>query len=130
MAERMVMPGRPRRRQRVTALIAIAILALGGYALFVRGHRAAPAQEHVEAPPGPLESTSTAPLAGGGTEPSPLAVRLNQAGDVMRGDFKHPPRSALLFDLDTGRVLWPRDPPRGPPLASPAEVMTAPGVAG
>ena len=24
--------------------------------------------------------------------------------------FKHPPRSGLLFDLDTGRVLWRRDP--------------------
>jgi D-alanyl-D-alanine carboxypeptidase (penicillin-binding protein 5/6) len=126
MARRAVMGRRRRRRQPFTALIAIVVLALGGYALFLRGHGApAPVQEHVEAPPGPLEPSSTAPLAGGGTEPSPLAVRLNQAGDAIRINFKHPPRSALLFDIDTGRVLWRRDPTRVLPIASLTKMMTA-----
>ena len=43
----------------------------------------------------------------------------------MRLRFKHPPRSGLLFDLDTGRVLWRRDPTRVLPIASLTKMMTA-----
>jgi serine-type D-Ala-D-Ala carboxypeptidase (penicillin-binding protein 5/6) len=39
--------------------------------------------------------------------------------------FKRPPRSGLLFDLDTGRVLWRRDPTRVLPIASLTKMMTA-----
>ncbi len=61
--------------------------------------------QRTTAPHGPLQDSGTAPLAGGGTAPSPLAVRLDLAGDPVSVRFKKPPRSALLFDLDTGRVL-------------------------
>ena len=125
MAGRVGMRGRRRRRARFTALIAIVLLALGAYALVLRGKDHPSPQERVEAPPGPLEPSSTAPLAGGGTEPSPLAVRLDQPGDAIQMDFKHPPRSALLFDIDTGRVLWRRDPTRVLPIASLTKMMTA-----
>jgi D-alanyl-D-alanine carboxypeptidase len=77
------------------------------------------------APPGPLKDSSTAPLAGGGTAPSPLSVRLDLAGDPVSVKFKKPPGSALLFDLDTGRVLWRRDPTRVMPIASLTKMMTA-----
>ena len=76
-------------------------------------------------PPNPLQESGTAPLAGGGTAPSPLAVRLDQPGDNVRIDFKHPPRSALLFDIDTGKVLYRRDPTRVLPIASLTKMMTA-----
>ena len=39
--------------------------------------------------------------------------------------FKKPPRSGLLFDLDTGRVLWRHDPTRVLPIASLTKMMTA-----
>ena len=39
--------------------------------------------------------------------------------------FKHPPRSGLLFDIDTGRVLWRHDPTRVLPIASLTKMMTA-----
>jgi len=39
--------------------------------------------------------------------------------------FKHPPRSGLLFDLDTGAVLWRRQPDRVLPIASLTKMMTA-----
>ena len=76
-----------------------------------------PAPAQAEAPPGPLQETGTAPLAGGGTAPSPLAVRLDDPRDAVQIKFKRPPRAALLFDLDTGQVLWRRDPTRVLPIA-------------
>jgi D-alanyl-D-alanine carboxypeptidase (penicillin-binding protein 5/6) len=39
--------------------------------------------------------------------------------------FKHPPRSGLLFDLDTGEVLWRHRPDRVLPIASLTKMMTA-----
>jgi D-alanyl-D-alanine carboxypeptidase len=39
--------------------------------------------------------------------------------------FHHPPRAGLLFDLDTGRVLWSLNATRVLPIASLAKMMTA-----
>jgi D-alanyl-D-alanine carboxypeptidase len=52
-------------------------------------------------------------------------VRLDDPRDLVRLRFKHPPRSGLLFDLDTGQVLWRRDPTRVLPIASLTKMMTA-----
>jgi D-alanyl-D-alanine carboxypeptidase (penicillin-binding protein 5/6) len=73
----------------------------------------------------PLVEDAPAPLAGGGTAPSPLSVRLDDPRDPVTLRFKRPPRSGLLFDLDTGRVLWRRDPTRVLPIASLTKMMTA-----
>jgi serine-type D-Ala-D-Ala carboxypeptidase (penicillin-binding protein 5/6) len=76
------------------------------------------------APSAPFD-TGTAPLAGGGTAPSPLAVQLDGPADVVRTNFKVQPRGGVLFDLDTGRVLWRRNPTRVLPIASLTKMMTA-----
>jgi D-alanyl-D-alanine carboxypeptidase len=39
--------------------------------------------------------------------------------------FHHQPRAGILVDLDTGRVLWQRDPTRVVPIASLTKMMTA-----
>lgn len=39
--------------------------------------------------------------------------------------FQHPPRAGLLFDLDTGRVLWALNPTERRPIASLTKMMTA-----
>lgn len=70
----------------------------------------------LQAANGPL----SAPLA-----PEPLAVRLDDVADRVVVAFKKPPRAGLLFDLDTGRVLWRREPLRRLPIASVTKVMTA-----
>lgn len=57
--------------------------------------------------------------------PTPLAVKLDDVDDPVVVDFKQPPRSGLLFDLDTGEVLWRRDPLRRLPIASVTKMMTA-----
>ncbi len=40
-------------------------------------------------------------------------------------DFKQAPRAGILFDVDTGRVLWERHPRRELPIASLTKMMTA-----
>src|SRR3954453_1757856 len=57
--------------------------------------------------------------------PRPLAVDLANTSDPVVVAFKHPPRGGLLFDLDTGEVLWRRLPERILPLASLTKMMTA-----
>jgi serine-type D-Ala-D-Ala carboxypeptidase (penicillin-binding protein 5/6) len=56
--------------------------------------------------------------------PRPLAVKLAER-DTVRLRFTHPPRSGLLFDLDTGRVLWRHEPEKVLPIASLTKMMTA-----
>jgi D-alanyl-D-alanine carboxypeptidase (penicillin-binding protein 5/6) len=60
-----------------------------------------------------------------GTAPTPLAVRLGDPTDSVRLSFKHPPRAGVLFDVQTGKVLWRRNPTRQLPIASLTKMMTA-----
>jgi D-alanyl-D-alanine carboxypeptidase len=55
----------------------------------------------------------------------PLTLRLDSAGDPVVVAFKQPPRSGVMFDLDTGEVLWRRLPERELPIASLTKMMTA-----
>jgi serine-type D-Ala-D-Ala carboxypeptidase (penicillin-binding protein 5/6) len=120
--------GRRRKRRRWPRLVAVLMLlgvGLGAGLTLAPKHEPkppAPATPTVEAP---LSDSGPAPLAGGGTAPSPLSVRLDDPRDLVRLRFKHPPRSGLMFDLDTGQVLWRRDPTRVLPIASLTKMMTA-----
>jgi D-alanyl-D-alanine carboxypeptidase (penicillin-binding protein 5/6) len=120
--------GRKRRRRRWPNLLAVILLLGAGAAaaviLMARDDAPAP-RRPASTPANGLVNGAPAPLAGGGTAPSPLSVRLDDPGDAVRLRFKHPPRSGLLFDLDTGRVLWRRDPTRVLPIASLTKMMTA-----
>jgi serine-type D-Ala-D-Ala carboxypeptidase (penicillin-binding protein 5/6) len=55
---------------------------------------------------------------------SPYAVALERP-DAFRIHFKHPPRGAIVFDLQTGSVLWRRNPLERMPIASLTKLMTA-----
>ena len=81
-----------------------------------------------EAPPQAQAPAVGAPLqaANGPIEAQrrPLAVRLDRP-DRLRVAWGRAPRAGLLFDLDTGEVLWRRDPLRVRPIASLTKVMTA-----
>jgi D-alanyl-D-alanine carboxypeptidase (penicillin-binding protein 5/6) len=120
--------GRRRRRRRWRPAAAVLALAMAVTLLWAgrAGDPDPPRPRASESPaPGPLLDSGTAPLAGGGTAPSPLAVKLDDPRDVVSVRFKKPPRSGLLFDLDTGRVLWRHRPERVLPIASLTKVMTA-----
>jgi D-alanyl-D-alanine carboxypeptidase (penicillin-binding protein 5/6) len=111
-------------RRRIALLVAVA--AFGALAVLLLGDQggvrpAAPSA----ATPAPLPSAGPAPLGGTGTAPAPLAVRLAVRGDPVQVDFEHPPSAGLLFDLDTGRVLWRRNASRVLPIASLTKMMTA-----
>ena len=80
-----------------------------------------PAQRHrrprrrpatATAPPGPLQDSATAPLAGGGTAPSPLAVRLDLPGDPVQDQVQE---AAAL-----GAAVRPRHRPGAVPQRSDA----------
>jgi len=81
----------------------------------------------VRAPPQAPPATTPGPGAALdlGTAPAPLAVRLADPRDTVDPGFRHPPRAGLLFDLDTGRVLWRRRPTARRPIASLTKMMTA-----
>src|SRR5215212_6550921 len=118
---------RHRRRRWPTILAVVALLGVGGAAARILWQDNVPGAPQRAVPPAApaLADGAPAPLAGGGTAPSPLSVRLDDPRDAVRLRFKHPPRSGLLFDLDTGRVLWRRDPTRVLPIASLTKMMTA-----
>ena len=121
--------GRRRRRRRwpavaLVALTAAVTLLLAGRAGDPDAPRPRAAAEQTPAP-GPLLDPGTAPLAGGGTAPSPLAVKLDDPRDTVATGFRRPPAAGLLFDLDSGRVLWRHRPERVLPIASLTKMMTA-----
>ena len=120
--------GRRRRRRRAPAvLVIVALLAVAAAAvlLVVEQRDGSDSAKRTAPPRQTTGALDLEPLAGGGTAPSPLSVRLDQGGDPVRARFKHMPRSGLMFDLDTGRVLWRHQPTRVLPIASLTKMMTA-----
>jgi serine-type D-Ala-D-Ala carboxypeptidase (penicillin-binding protein 5/6) len=61
---------------------------------------------------GSLQPRSPAPLRGGGA-------------DAFEVDWRRPPRAALVFDVDSGDVLYRHRPRRVLPIASLTKIMTA-----
>jgi serine-type D-Ala-D-Ala carboxypeptidase (penicillin-binding protein 5/6) len=79
-----------------------------------------PARELVEQT-APREPSEPGPLVEGEPVPSiPLA-----GVDAFHVRMRKPPRAALVFDLDSGDVLWRRRPLRTLPMASLTKIMTA-----
>jgi len=73
---------------------------------------------------GSLQQFSNGPIAPAAAT-SPLVVHLERGADPVRIRFGHQPRGGLLFDLDSGRVLWRHNPTRVLPIASLTKIMTA-----
>jgi D-alanyl-D-alanine carboxypeptidase len=103
--------------------VLFALLALagcgGGGAASTTTHRA-----RAQLVAAPLQ-VSNGPAQAADPGARPLALALSATADRVRVAFKHPPRSGLLFDLDTGKVLWRRQPDRVLPIASLTKMMTA-----
>ena len=127
MPYRLLQGGARRRRRRWKPVAAVLVLALAATLLLAgrAGDPDPPRRTTAPPAPGPLLDSGTAPLAGGGTAPSPLAVQLEGAPDVVRMDFRKPPRAGLMFDIDSGLVLWRHRPERVLPIASLTKMMTA-----
>ena len=123
-----MLQGGSRRRRSGRLPVAIALLlaplavAAAAYLAFVRDNG-------VSRPPLPPAAAAGVPerppQPGGSLEPrSPAPVRMTGV-DAFRVNFRRPPRAALLFDVNSGEVLFRRDPLRSRAMASLTKIMTA-----
>jgi serine-type D-Ala-D-Ala carboxypeptidase (penicillin-binding protein 5/6) len=130
MAE-MLQGGRRRRRAGpalawVALLLALGAVAAAAWLAFGEDHdpvRAEAAPTGV--PPAPPRRPADPVLP---EEPT-AAVRLDGV-DAFNLELQHPPRAGLVFDLDSGEVLWRRQALRVLPMASLTKIMTALVVTG
>jgi D-alanyl-D-alanine carboxypeptidase len=123
---------RRRRRRRVgaalAALVAVGagvVLALGagsGSSAHARTRSARADAGGVHVHTGPPRSQAGLPL---GRPPLALSGLQQPGADPVHIYFHHPPRAALLFNLDTGQVLWQRNAALHVPMASLTKMMTA-----
>jgi D-alanyl-D-alanine carboxypeptidase len=119
---------RRRHRRRLAAgtlalALAILVLVLGGGGSGGTRSPSATSARH-----GPRTATPTPPPRsplGLVLGKPPLTLALSAQNGPVRLPFRHPPRAGLLFDLDSGRVLWQRNPYRRLRIASLTKMMTA-----
>ena len=121
---------RRRRRRRLTAagalllaaVVAAAAILLARHPSSAHGHPGTQKLAHTRsAPPQPI-SPAGYPLA----KPAFALAGLEMAaGNVVHERFRSPPSEGLLFNLDTGQVLWQLHPLVRRPIASLTKMMTA-----
>lgn len=86
------------------------VAALGGCAVGDDGPAANAPPVRSQLPPAPPSSPASVALEG---------------DDAFRIGFRRAPRAGIVFDVDSGEVLWRRDPLSPRPVASLTKVMTA-----
>ena len=106
----------------VLALLAPVGVGVAAYLTFVRDERAAAVPVAAGGPAANSALVSQTPKSP--VPPAAPAVRL-QGVDAFRLHFRKQPRAALLFDVETGDVLWRRQALRRLPMASLSKIMTA-----
>jgi serine-type D-Ala-D-Ala carboxypeptidase (penicillin-binding protein 5/6) len=118
---------RRRRRQIGLALLAVAVIGVA-IALLAgsssKGHGRAPARTGTAKA---LAAKAPA-LSPAGLVLSPPALKLGigaPSRDPIQLRFRHPPKAGLLFNLQTGQVLWQRNAYRRLRIASLTKMMTA-----
>ena len=115
--------GRPPRRPRARAVLLVLLMAAGVVLLIAHGLDGGSSKKSgARTPRAPVR-----PFAPVRPEPVRPAYATLPAAPAERVPlrFKHPPRSALLWDVRTGRVLFARRPDRVLPIASLTKMMTA-----
>ncbi len=127
--QRRAFAARRRRRRRLAAAgaLALAILAAIVVAMLGSSHAArhrvsASAHTPASAPVPARRSQTGLPL---GRPPLILSGIADPRSDPVQLAFREPPRAGLLFNLDTGQVLWQRNPYILLPMASLTKMMSA-----
>jgi D-alanyl-D-alanine carboxypeptidase len=106
------------------AIIAAAVVAFVKHHHSHRSHRGANKAAHSIPLPAAVVPHSPSGLVLG-TPPLTLEGLGDPRADRVQIAFRRPPRAGLLFNLDTGQVLWQRNPTRRMPIASLTKMMTA-----
>jgi D-alanyl-D-alanine carboxypeptidase len=128
---RRALADRRRRRRRIAILATLAAVLLAvAFGAMALGNRSAGAHHRRAAvtaipslkPHAQRLSAAGLPL---GKPALTLAGLGDPSSDPINVDFRSPPRAGLLFDLDTGRVLWQRNPDVRLHIASLTKMMTA-----
>src|SRR4051794_28259104 len=116
---------RPRRGARLLLLALVVAAAVGAW-LFTDGDGS------TVSPPAaaihqPLvsQATSTRPPAKPRAGAPPPGIALFGGRRPIKLHFKHAPRAGLLFDVNSGQVLWAHRPLERLPIASLTKLMTA-----
>ena len=119
---------RRRRRQLLGAAVLVAAVIAAGITLALAGGGKASAHPHSHRSSRhavaavPVRSQLGLPL---GRPALKLTGLGDPAADAVPIVFHHPPRAGLLFNLDTGQVLWQRNADLRVPIASLTKMMTA-----
>jgi D-alanyl-D-alanine carboxypeptidase len=121
---------RRRRRRRIGALVVLVVICAGAaIVIALRGssprHRAS-----ASVSAGASRATAKAPtLSPDGLALGPPALALSgishPAADPIQVSFHNPPRAGILFNLETGQVLWQRNAYKRLRIASLTKMMTA-----
>jgi D-alanyl-D-alanine carboxypeptidase (penicillin-binding protein 5/6) len=117
---------RRRARRRLTVLVAAlaALVLLGVVAAGTGGGDGGTRDPAQLGRPHP-QSADRRPPSQEVLGPLPGDLDLADRTDAFTVPFKKPPRAGLLVNLDTGEVLWRRNPERTLPVASLTKMMTA-----
>jgi D-alanyl-D-alanine carboxypeptidase (penicillin-binding protein 5/6) len=122
-----------RRRRRHRALVAVALLVLAAVLAILLGfvHTGTTHSSAAGSTRGKTHARHATPAVAA-RSPSglplgapPLRLDLSGAGDPVQASFHQPPRAGLLLDLNSGRVLWQRNPLQPLHMASLTKLMTA-----
>jgi D-alanyl-D-alanine carboxypeptidase (penicillin-binding protein 5/6) len=119
---------RRRRRWLGAGALALAVLAIVvGVGRSGGTHRSSSAKGAHHAPRSPAAALAPPTLSpiGLALGKPPLTLAFSTQNGPVRLPFRRPPRAGLLFDLDSGRVLWQRNPYRRLRIASLTKMMTA-----
>jgi len=125
---------RRRRRRRLLALSTMAVVVAAIAAVLVLSHssltQGSPSAARTDTPPKhhhaiSRQHVSTLSPAGLPLGRPPLQLDLSGAEDPVQASFHRPPSAGLLFDLNTGRVLWQLNPLERLHIASLTKMMTA-----
>jgi D-alanyl-D-alanine carboxypeptidase len=128
--QRRALAGRRRRRRRLT-LAAVACVLLAVVTVLATGildgtgagsGRRTASAAHAASASAPALSPYGLPLAAPALALTGLS---SPAQDPVHLLFRHPPRAGMLVNLDTGQVLWQRNPELRVPIASLTKMMTA-----
>ena len=107
-----------RRRPRRALVLALALAVVAG-AIALSAGRSEESQ-----PREPAQQPRSTELTESGPEPTAPGIELGGVDSIVV-PFRRLPRAGLVFDLDTGEVLWRRNPVKRVPIASLTKVMTA-----